>query len=99
MNKCSFLMGPLLLAAASFAPAQTSSTALRASDLLDHPERYLNHSVDVDIVEPLSGPTSAAQLAASEYGQVEVRVTDSADWLYLVPTEFRPGDPNRFKHK
>jgi hypothetical protein len=76
------------------------SSALRPLDLLEHPDRYLNQRVEVEIVESLGGPTTPAALAGAEYGQVEVRIPDGGTaTLSLVPAGFDPADANRYRRK
>ena len=57
-------------------PAQTRKNPLRPSDLIEKPDAYLNKAVDLEIVEPLYGPSSPEALARVEYGQVEVRMPE-----------------------
>ena len=52
---------------------QVRQQPLRPSELMEGASTYLNHSVEVEILEPLYGPVNAEQLARGEYGQVEVR--------------------------
>ena len=81
-------------------PAQIRKNVLRPSELLDGANTYLNHSVEVEIVEPLYGPATIEQLNKAEYGQVEVRIPEGASGrLSLVPQSFKVTDPNRYRHK
>lgn len=48
----------------------TGKTVLRPGDLLDAPDRHLGRTVEVEIVETLSGPPTPAALATATYGQV-----------------------------
>lgn len=80
--------------------AQTPSGPLRPSDLLANPQKYLNQSVTIDVVEPLYGPATPAALAALEYGQVRIQIPDAMGGeLALVPAAFQANDPNRYKKK
>jgi hypothetical protein len=74
--------------------------ARRPGDLVENPAAHLGKTVDVDIVEPLIGPTTAARLATAEYGQVRVDSPDSrsAD-LSLVPATFRLDDADRYQKR
>lgn len=86
--------------AVSLAAGIAAAGPLKPSELLAEPERYLNKTVDVQIVERLYGPSTEAALKASEYGGMEVMIPDSGGGtVKLVPAAFKPGDPNRFKNK
>src|SRR5262245_50038090 len=65
---------PTGAASASPRPGQT---VLRPGDLVDAPEGHLNRVVEVEIVEPLSGPPTPAALASAVYGQVRVEIPDA----------------------
>jgi hypothetical protein len=94
------LVGALLTTMSVNATSENWSGSLRPSELFAHPARYLNKEIEVDIVEPLGGPSSSASLTTSEYGQVEVRIPESPSGsLALVPATFKIGDANRYKHK
>ena len=54
-------------------PAQTRKNPLRPSELIENAKTYLNQPVDLEIVEPLYGPSRPEDLVRAEYGQVEVR--------------------------
>ena len=74
--------------------------ALRPGDLVENPAAHLGKTVEVDIVEPLIGPATAAQLATAEYGQVRVDSPDARDAdLSLVPTTFRLDDADRYRKR
>lgn len=93
----------LLLAAVVSLPVSCfggSAGALRPSELLAAPDKYLGKTVELEIVEPLYGPSTEAALKASEYGGMEVMIPDGGGpTLKLVPSAFKPEDPNRFKNK
>ena len=81
-------------------PAQVRMKPLRPSELIEEASTYLNHSVEVEILEPLYGPANAEQLARVEYGQVEVRIPEgSSGRLSLVPEAFKVSDANRYRQK
>ena len=82
-------------------PAQTRKNPLRPSELIENANSYLNQTVDLEIVEPLYGPSRPEDLARIEYGQVEVRVPEgmSGGTLSLVPAAFKTSDPNRYRNK
>ncbi|MFO1519082.1 MAG: hypothetical protein U1F57_05400 [bacterium] len=78
----------------------SSAQSLIPADLLKEPTKYLNRRVEVDIVEPLYGPSTPQALANAEYGQLQILVPNSASAeVSLVPTSFRLEDPNRYKQK
>lgn len=80
--------------------SDTTPARLHPADLLAAPQKYLNREVEVEIVEPLSGPATQERLAKVQYGQVRIVLPDAVGAeLYLVPPEFRPEDPNRYKNK
>jgi hypothetical protein len=89
------VIGVILLAVSG---AGAHEPALHVADLLQHPDTYLNRMLDVEIVEPLFGPTTPEALAKLEYGQVVVG-TPSYSNLALVPAAFKLEDPNRYHHK
>jgi hypothetical protein len=81
-------------------PAQTSKQPLRPSELVENANRYLNQTVDLELVEPLYGPSRPEDLARVEYGQVEVRIPEGMNGtLLLVPAAFKVADPNRYRNK
>lgn len=81
-------------------PAQTRKNPLRPSELIENADRYLNQTVDLEILEPLYGPSRPEDLARAEYGQVEVRVPEgTGGTLSLVPAAFKATDPNRYRNK
>ncbi|MFN7940234.1 MAG: hypothetical protein U0X73_01435 [Thermoanaerobaculia bacterium] len=81
--------------AAGVAPAP-----LRADRLVEQVDRHLGQMVEIDIVEPLSGPSTPEQLARVEFGQVRVEIPDaSGAQLSLVPRTFRLDDPNRYRQR
>ena len=91
----------LLLATLLF-PVMLNATekALRPSDLLASPANYLNREVEIDVVEPLYGPSSPVALAAAQYGQVEIMIPDAhGAELDMVSASWKAGDPNRYRHK
>ena len=86
---------------ASCSYAQPAKSPLRPGDILANPTQYLGREIEVEIVEPIDGPTSPAALAAVEYGQLRVRIPDAmtAGELSLVPKGFVEKDPNRYRRK
>lgn len=81
-------------------PAQTRKTPLRPSELIENANTYLNQTVDLEILEPLYGPSRPEDLVRAEYGQVEVRIPEGArGTLSLVPAAFKVTDPNRYRNK
>ena len=73
---------------------------MRPSELIENANSYLNQTVDLDIVEPLYGPSKPEDLARVEYGQVEVRIPEGTiGTLSLVPAAFKASDPNRYRNK
>src|SRR5258705_535251 len=81
-------------------PAQNRKKPLRPIELIENAGAFLNHSVAVEILEPLYGPSSPEQLARVEYGQVEIRIPEGLSGrVSLVPEAFKLGDPNRYRHK
>ena len=81
-------------------PAQTRKNPLRPSDLIENANNFLNQTVELEIVEPLYGPSKPEDLARVEYGQVQVRIPEGGNGnLSLVPAAFKPTDPNRYRNK
>lgn len=81
-------------------PAQTSKQPMRPSELVENADKYLNQTIDLEIVEPLYGPSRPEDLARVEYGQVEVRIPEGMNGtLLLVPAAFKVTDPNRYRNK
>lgn len=77
-----------------------AQSPLRPGDLLANPGAFLGRSVEVQIVEPLQGPRSAAALASAEYGQIRVWIPDGMGVDFsLVPASFRMEDPQRYRRK
>ena len=73
---------------------------MRPSDLIENANNYLNQTVELEIVEPLYGPSKPEDLARVEYGQVEVRIPEGGNGtLSLVPQAFKATDPNRYRNK
>jgi len=73
---------------------------LRPSDLIENANNYLNQTVDLEIVEPLYGPSKPEDLARVEYGQLQVRIPEGGNGnLSLVPQAFKATDPNRYRNK
>ena len=102
----SFSLAPILTAAVIAVGANValmagqSAAPLTLSVLLDVPERHVGQTVDVLIVEPLRGPSTATELARMEYGYVPVDVPDGVGRnVMLAPSSFALGDPNRYKRK
>ncbi|HEV8426551.1 MAG TPA: hypothetical protein VGQ41_01470 [Pyrinomonadaceae bacterium] len=81
-------------------PAQTKKNPLRPSELVENAKSYLNQTIDLEILEPLYGPSKPEDLARVEYGQVEIRIPEGmSGTLSLVPAAFKPTDPNRYRNK
>ncbi len=81
-------------------PAQTRKNPLRPSELIENANTYLNQSIDLEILEPLYGPSRPEDLVRAEYGQVEVRIPEGmSGTLSLVPAAFKVTDPNRYRNK
>jgi hypothetical protein len=81
-------------------PAQTRRNSLRPSEVISDASSYLNQIVDIEILEPLYGPSNPQELARVEYGQLEIRIPEGASGrLSLVPQTFKVNDPNRYRHK
>ena len=81
-------------------PGQTRKNPLRTLELIENANTYLNQTVDLEIVEPLYGPSKPEDLARAEYGQVVVRVPEGMSGsLSLVPSAFKATDPNRYRNK
>ena len=81
-------------------PAQTRRNPLRPSELIENGRTYLNQTIDLEILEPLYGPSKPEDLARVEYGQVEVRIPEGTNGtLVLVPAAFKATDPNRYRNK
>src|SRR5262250_803965 len=96
------LLPALILFALCFALSAFSAEGrpLRPSDLIASPQNYLNRTVEIEIVEPLSGPPTPEALARVEYGKVPVEMPDARFTDFsLVPAGFRLEDPNRYKLK
>jgi len=73
---------------------------VRPSDLIENADNYLNQTVELEIVEPLYGPSKPEDLARVEYGQVQVRIPEGGiGTLSLVPQAFKATDPNRYRNK
>ena len=81
-------------------PAQTRKNTLRPSELVENANTYLNQPIELEILEPLYGPSKPEDLAKADYGQVEVRIPEGMiGSLALVPAAFKVTDPNRFRNK
>ena len=81
-------------------PGQTKKNPLRPSELIENANNYLNQTVDLEIVEPLYGPSKPEDLARVEYGQVQIRIPEGGNGtLSLVPQAFKASDPNRYRNK
>jgi len=95
----SFFFG-FAMSCSGTAPAGSPSGPLRPADLLKNPKDYLNRSVEIEIIEPLTGPPTPQHLATAEYGQVRIEMPDAIGTeLSLVPAAFRVEDPNRYHQK
>jgi hypothetical protein len=80
--------------------AQTRKNSLRPSQLIDEASAYLNKSVEVEVLEPLYGPSNPQELASVEFGQVEIRFPEGPGArLSLVPQAFKLNDRNRYRQK
>jgi hypothetical protein len=81
-------------------PAQTTKNSLRPTELIENADKYLNQTVDLEILEPLYGPSRPEDLVRAEYGKVEVRIPEGMKGtLSLVPAAFKATDPNRYRNK
>lgn len=81
-------------------PAQTRKNSLRPTELIENASTYLNQPVELEVLEPLYGPSKPEDLARAEYGQVEVRIPEGMNGtLALVPAAFKATDPNRYRNK
>ena len=81
-------------------PGQTKKNPLRPSELIENADNYLNQTVELEIVEPLYGPSKPEDLAKVEYGQVQVHIPEGSNGtLSLVPQAFKATDPNRYRNK
>jgi hypothetical protein len=81
-------------------PAQQRKSVLHPTELVENATNFLNRSVEVEILEPLYGPSSPENLAKAEYGQVEIRIPEGIGGrVSLVPEAFKVKDPNRYRHK
>lgn len=95
-----FYLLPVLLIFSCGLPAQTRKNPLRPSELIENASTYLNQTVDLEILEPLYGPSKPEDLMRAEYGQVEVRIPEGmSGTLSLVPAAFKTTDPNRYRNK
>lgn len=88
-----FALGSTLGRAAD-APTQP----LTVADLIGEPEKYLDRIVEIDLVEPLFGPSTEEKLAQTEYGQIVVGTPRYSNFN-LVPAAFRLSDPDRYRRK
>ncbi|HEX5033433.1 MAG TPA: hypothetical protein VFW62_03040 [bacterium] len=94
--------GYRLLLAFLLAPASlpAAEKPLRPSDLLAAPATYLNREVELEIVEPLYGPSSPTSLAAAQYGQVGISIPENPGaQLDLVAAGWKAEDPKRYRQK
>jgi len=81
-------------------PAQKRNHTLRPLELIENGNAYLNQTVDLEILEPLYGPSKPEDLARAEYGQIEIRIPEgSSGTLSLMPAAFTATDPNRYRNK
>lgn len=95
-----FYLLPVLLIFSCGLPAQTRKNPLRPSELIENASTYLNQTIDIEILEPLYGPSKPEDLVRAEYGQVEVRIPEGmSGTLSLVPATFKATDPNRYRNK
>jgi hypothetical protein len=81
-------------------PASPDVTPLaaRPGEILEHPEKYAGHAVDLTVVEPLRGPATDDQRTRADYGYYEVTVPEGPNGtLDLVPEEFRLEDEARYR--
>jgi hypothetical protein len=92
--KTSAVAGALLGFAVALPIQSASPPRLHSIDLLDAPKRFVNQTLDVDIVEPISG------YADPTYGQLCVEIPEAGSCeLALVTPAFKPNDPDRYKHR
>ncbi|MCE9625650.1 MAG: hypothetical protein K8R69_09420 [Deltaproteobacteria bacterium] len=90
----------LVMSCSSNAPADSPSGKLRPADLVKSPKDFLDHNVDLEIIEPLSGPATPQNLATAEYGRIRIEIPDAMGTeISLVPSAFRVEDPNRYHRK
>ena len=81
-------------------PGQTSKNPVRPPELMENASTYLNQTIELEILEPLYGPSKPEDLARTEYGQVEVRIPEGVNGtVSLVPAAFKATDPNRYRNK
>jgi hypothetical protein len=79
-------------------PLQPAALAARPEELLEHPEKYVGHVVDLTVVEPLRGPETEETRLTGEYGFYAVDVPEGHDVsLDLVPPGFQLADDARYK--
>lgn len=80
--------------------AAESNAPLRPAAVVEKFDSLLGQTIQVDVVEPLHGPSTEEALAGLEYGQIRIDVPDaSGGELSLVPEAFRLSDPERYKKK
>ena len=90
----------ILCVCAAWADESATRSRLGPGDVIESADSHLGRTVVVDVVEPLSGPSSPEALARLEYGQVRINVPDARGGeLSLVPEVFRLADPDRYKKK
>jgi hypothetical protein len=78
----------------------TMDAVIRPNDLFDNPQRFVGREIDVTIVEQLIGPSNAEELAAVEYGALQVLVPEHIGWgLALVPENFSMKSSYRYRLK
>jgi len=102
ISKVELYLGTLLslLLLSCGLPAQQRKSVVRPIELIENAPNFLNRSVEVEILEPLYGPSRPEDLAKAEYGQVEVRIPEGMSGrVSLVPEAFKVNDPNRYRHK
>lgn len=93
-----FLPAGLALSAALAFAREPLPPPVRPTELIVEPGQFLGRSVEIDIFEPLRGPSTPEQLARAEYGQVRVVIPDfGGAELSLVPSGFRLEDPDRYR--
>ena len=61
---------------AGSSPPAAGPLPLLPADLLENAGRYLHRTVEVEIVEPLDGPSTPEMLSRSGYGQVGIRIPE-----------------------
>lgn len=89
-----------LTAVSAAAAATEAAKVWRPRELLAAADARVGQQVELEIVEPLSGPSTPELLSAATYGQVRVEIPEgAASELALVPRAFRLEDPDRYRNR